>query len=120
MPKSYRSSENRHLAYEIPLRKRMKIVCYVPTQSSRCLYKDAEFNLRAEAEEDKTTSEYKQFDCLGATLSNIRKRKREFVYRGAEVKLRLILLRTCTCGIISHLYRNKVDAAERVERGSRE
>ena len=36
-----------------------------------------------------TASEYKQFDCLGTydTLSEIGKRKREFVYRGAGVKL---------------------------------
>ena len=35
-------------------------------------------------------------------LSEIGKRKREFVCRGVEVKLRLIQLRTCTCGVISH------------------
>ena len=41
-----------------------------------------------------TASEYKQFDCPGAydTLSEIGKRKREFFCRGAEVKLRLIVL----------------------------
>ena len=95
--------------------KKKIIVYYVPRQSSWCLYEDAEFNVRAEGEDSKTASEYKQLDCLGAydTLSEIRKRKREFVCRGAEFKLRLIVLRTCTCGVISHLYRNKVDVAER-------
>ena len=59
--------------------------------------------------------------CLGAydILSEIRKRKCEFVCRGAEFKLRLIVLRTCTCGVISHLYRNKLDVAKG-GRGSRE
>ena len=63
----------------------------------------------------KTASEYKQFDCLGTydTLSEIGKRRREFACRGAAVKLRLILLRTCTCGVMSHLYRNKLDVTER-------
>ena len=51
------------------------------------------------------------------TLSEIGKRKREFICRGAEVKLRLIVLRTCTCVVISHLYRNKLDVAERGEEG---
>ena len=51
-------------------------------------------------------------------IYKIEERKREFVYRGAEVELRLIVLRTCTCGVISHLYRNKLDIAERGERGS--
>ena len=48
-----------------------KIVYYVPRQSSGCLYEDAEFNVRAESEDGKTVSEYKQFDCPGAydTLS---------------------------------------------------
>ena len=34
-------------------------------------YEDAEFNVRAEGEDGKTASEYKQFDCLGTydTLS---------------------------------------------------
>ena len=38
--------------------------------------------------------EYEQFDCLGTydILSKIGKRKREFVCRGAKVKLRLIVL----------------------------
>ena len=31
--------------------------------------------------------------------------------------MRLIVLRTCTCGVISHLYRNKIDVAERGEGG---
>ena len=30
-----------------------------------------------------------------------------------EFKLRLIILRTCTCEVISHLYRNKLDVVER-------
>ena len=51
------------------------------------------------------------------TLSEIEKRKREFVCRGAEVKLRLIVQRTCTCGVISHFYRNKLDVAERGDGG---
>ena len=62
-----------------------------------------------------TASEYKQFDCLG-TVSKIGKRKREFVSRGAEVKLRLIVYcvraHACTCGAISYLYRNKLDVAD--------
>ena len=60
------------------------------------------------------TSEYKQFDCPGAydTLSEIGKRKREFVCRGAEVKLYYSM---CTCGVISHLYHNKLDVVERGE-----
>ena len=76
-------------------------------------------NVRAEGEEGKTASEYKQFDCLGTydTLSEIGKRKREFVYRGAEVKLRLIVLRTYTYAVISYLYRNKLDVAEKGEEG---
>ena len=80
------------------------IVYYVPRQSSRCLYEDKE-------------SEYKQLDCLGTydTLSKTGKRKREFVRQEAEFKLRLIILRTCTCEVISHLYRNKLDVAERGE-----
>ena len=51
------------------------------------------------------------------TFSEIGKRKREFVCRGAEFKLRLIILRMCTCEVISHLYRNKLDVAQREERG---
>ena len=31
--------------------------------------------------------------------------------------MRLIILRTCTCEVISHLYRNKLDVGERGERG---
>ena len=31
--------------------------------------------------------------------------------------MRLIVLRTCTRGVISHLYRNKLDVAERGEGG---
>ena len=121
------------------------IVYYVPRQSSRRLYDDAEFNVRV-----------KQFDCLGTydcvmpdcqgvgesrlyskrvkkspsagfvpqsgittydTLSEIGKRKREFICRGEEVKLSLIVLRTCTCEVISHFYRDKLDVAERGEGG---
>ena len=92
----------------------------VPRQSSRCLYEDGEFNVRAEGEDGKTASaEYKQFDCLGTydTLSEIGKRKHKFVCRGEEVNLRLIVLRTCTCRIISHVHRNKLDVAERGEGG---
>ena len=48
------------------------------------------------------TVKYKQYDCLGA-----------------GVKLRFILLRTCTCVVILHLYRNKLDVAERGSRGRR-
>ena len=61
-----------------------------------------------------TASEYKQCDCLGTydTLSKIGNRKPEFVCRGAEVELRLIVLRTCTCGVISHLCHNKLDVVE--------
>ena len=83
------------------------------------LYKDAEFNVRADNEDGKTASEYTQFDCLGTydTLSEIGKKKREFVCRGVEVKLRLIVLRTCACGLIPHLYRNKPDVVEREEGG---
>ena len=71
----------------------------------------------AEGEDGKTASDYKQLNCLGAydTLSEIGKKKREFVCRGAEFKLRLIILRTCTCEVISHLYRNKLDVTEREE-----
>ena len=43
------------------------IVYYVPRQSSRCLYENAEFNVWAEDEDDKTPSEYKQLNCLGTT-----------------------------------------------------
>ena len=43
--------------------------------------------------------------------------KREFICRGAELKLRLIVLRTGTCGVVSHLYCNKLDVAERGEVG---
>ena len=43
--------------------------------------------------------------------------EREFICRKAEVKLPLIVLRTCTCGVISHLYRNKLDVTERREGG---
>ena len=95
------------------------IVYYVSRLSSRYLYEDAECNVRAEGEDGKTVSEYKQLDCLGTydTLSEIGKRKREFICQGAEVKLRLIIVRTCTCGVISHLYRNKLDVAERVDGG---
>ena len=59
---------------------------------------DAELNVRAEGSDGKTAFEYKQFDCLDPydTFSEIGKRKREFTYRGAEVKLRLIVLCTCT------------------------
>ena len=62
----------------------------------------------------------KQLDCLGTydTLSEIGKRKREFVCRGAEFKLRLIILRACTCEVISHLYRNNLDVAN-MGKGSR-
>ena len=81
------------------------------------MYEDEEFNIRAEGEDGQTASEYKQLDCLGTydTLSEIGKRKREFVCREAVFKLRLIILRTCTCEVISHLYRNKLDVAERGE-----
>ena len=67
----------------------------------------------------KIASEYKQLDCLGTyeTLSEIGKRKREFVCRGAEFKLRLMILRTFTCELISHLYRNKLDIVQRGGRG---
>ena len=59
----------------------VKIVYYVPRQSSRCLYEDAEFNVRAEDEDCQTASEYKQLDRLGTygTLSKIGKRKGKFV-----------------------------------------
>ena len=69
----------------------------------RCLYEDTEFNGRAERE-----------DCLGTydTLSELRKRKRENICRAAEVKLRLIVMRTGTCGVISHRCRNKLNVAE--------
>ena len=92
-----------------------KIVYYVPRQSSWCLYSDAVLPSSPSARTLSSASSYKQLNCLGAynTLSAIRKRKREFVCRGAEFKLRLIVLRTCTCGVISHLYRNKLDVAER-------
>ena len=91
----------------------------VKKKKKRCLYEDAEFNVRAEDEDDKTASEYKQADCLGTydTLSEIGKRKREFVCRGAKFKLRSIILRTCTFEVISHLYRNKLDVAQREGRG---
>ena len=71
------------------------IVNYVQRQSGRCLYEDAEFN-------GKTASEYEEFDCLGTydIISETGKGKREFVCRGAKVKLRLILLHTCTCGVL--------------------
>ena len=74
-----------------------KIVYYVPRQSSK-----------------------KQFNCLGTydTLSEIRKKNREIVCREAEVKLRLIGLRTCTFRVISNLYRNKLDVVERGDGGS--
>ena len=65
-------------------------------------------------------SEYKHvLDCLGTydTLSEIGKRKREFVCQGAGIKLRLIVLRTCTCGVISQSCHNKLDVAERGEGG---
>ena len=97
-------------------KKKKTIVYYVPRQSSRCLYEDAEFNVWAQGEDGKTGSEYKQLDCrIGTydTLSEIRKRKREFVCRGAGFKLSLIMLLTCPCGVISHLYRNKRDVSER-------
>ena len=45
-----------------------------------------------------------------------RKRKREFVCQEEEVKLRLIVLRTCICGVMSHPYHNKLDVAERRKR----
>ena len=66
--------------------KLLKILYHVLRQSSRCLYEDAEFNVRAEGEDGKTASEYSTYD----TLSQIGKRKREFVCQGAEVELRLI------------------------------
>ena len=57
---------------------------------------------------------HKQFDCLDTydTLSEMGNRKREFVCRGAEVELRLIVLRTCTCEVISHPYRHKLEVDE--------
>ena len=63
-----------------------EIVYYVPRQSSGCLYEDADFNVPAFGSDGRTVSEYKQFDCPGAydTLSEIEKRKREFVCRGAK------------------------------------
>ena len=66
-------------------------------------------------------SPHKQFDSLGTygTLSEKGKRKREFVYRGAKVKLRLIILRACTSGLISHLYRKKLHVSEKGSRGRR-
>ena len=84
--------------------------------SIRCLYEDAEFNVLAFGSDGKTAS---AFDCLGVydTLSEIGKRKREFICWGAEVKLRLIVLRMCKCGVISHFYRKKLDVAERGEGG---
>ena len=56
------------------------IVYYVPRQSKKFLYEDAEFNVQAESEDGKTASEYKQFDCLGRydTLYEIGMRNREF------------------------------------------
>ena len=86
-----------------------KIVYYVPRQSSVDVHTRMQ-NL---------TSEPGASDCLGAhdTLSEIRKRKRKFFCRGTEVKFRLIVLRSCTCGVISHLNRNKLDVAERGEGG---
>ena len=59
-------------------------------------------NLTVFDSDGKTASEYKQFDCLGTydTLSEIGNRKREFAWRGAELKMRLIVLRACTCGVI--------------------
>ena len=41
------------------------IVYYVPRQSGRCSYEDAEFNIGAKGEDGKTAFEYKKFDCLG-------------------------------------------------------
>ena len=86
------------------------MVYYEPRQSSRCLYADAEFNVRAEGKDGKTASEYM---ILYDTLSEIGKKKREFVCRETEVKLRSIVLRMWTCRVISHLCRNKLDVAER-------
>ena len=62
------------------------VVYYVPRQSSRFLYSDAEFNVRTEGEDGKIASEYKQFDCLGAydIASEIGKRKRE---SGSQIAL---------------------------------
>ena len=45
-----------------------------------------------------------------------RKRKHEFLCQEEEVKLRLIVLRKCICGVISHPYHNKLDVAERGKR----
>ena len=101
---------------------------YRGSQVYTYLYEDEEFNFRPEVEHGKTASEYKQFycsqilvvysdavlrGCLSTydTLSEKGKIKREFVCRGAEVKLRIIVLRTRTCGVISYLYRNKLDVA---------
>ena len=113
---------NIHIILLIGIRKDAKnsILCTY-RYSSRCLYEDAEFNVRAEGDDGKTASESKQFDCLGKydTLSEIGKRKREFVCRGVGVELRLIVLRTCTCGVISHVYLNKLDVAERGKEGPR-
>ena len=86
----------------------IKIVYYVPRQSSRCLYEDTEFNC-IRVETAWLPIRYIQYFIWK------RKRKREFFCRGAEFKLRLIILRTCTCEVISHLYRNKLDVAERGE-----
>ena len=90
------------------------IVYYVPRQSSRCLYEDAAFNVLAEGDHGKTAFEYEQFDCLDSydTSSEIGQRKREFVCRGAEVKLRLIVLRMCACGVLSHLYWGRESGGE--------
>ena len=63
-------------------------------------------------------SSYKHLlNCLGTynTLFEIRKGKHKFVCRGAEVKFHLIVLRMCICGVISYLYRNKLDIAGRGE-----
>ena len=45
-----------------------------------------------------------------------RQRKHEFVCQDEEVKLHLIVLRTCICGVISHPYHYELDVAERGKR----
>ena len=75
--------------------------------------------IQCRIEAGKTAWKYKQSDCIGTyeALSEIGKRKRKFVCRGAKIKLRSIVLHTCTCKVISHLYRNKLDVDKRGEGG---
>ena len=75
-------------------------------------FKDAEFNVRTESEDDKTTSSYKgPLYCRGAydALSEMGRKSANLFAQGVEGKWRLIVQRTHACGAMLQFYNQHFD-----------